>query len=345
MHDVVTLVLAGGRGIRLRPLSSRRAKPVVPFAGGCIIDFTLQNCARSGMRDVIVLTQYRADDVARHVASRWESEFDRLTVLSSAAVGRPFSGTADAARAALERERRGRDVLVLASDHVYRMDYRRLLADHVVAGADATLSVLPVARADASRLGVVGVGANGRIESFVEKPPLPPVAPLASMGVYCFDRRALEEFLASHQDAMDFGRDVVPGMLQRRKRLVSHAYHLHEPDCYWRDIADVDAYHAALMDHVDGRFALGWSAASDATVESGAIVERSVVGRGVHIARGARVRDSVLLDGATVGAGARLQRVVVEEGGRIAAGRTVGSATQRVQALGARMAAPAPAAA
>jgi len=338
MHDIATLVLAGGRGNRLRPLTAHRAKPVMPFAGRHLIDFTLLNCLRSGVRDVVVCAQYRAADVAGYLEEHWSRRFRTLELFSPAEAGRTFRGTADAVRAALGLVVESRRLLVLGGDHVYRMDYRRLLADHEAAGAAATVSVVPVPRREASGLGVLTVGRGGTVEAFHEKTAAPPPAPgrpdecVASMGIYLFERRALARYLGDHPAAIDFGHHVLPGLLAAGARVAAHAYHLGEPRPYWRDIADVHAYHAALMDVVARRFDARTPAAR-ATLGGGATVERSVFGRGVRIGPGAAVVDSVLLDGAVVGAGARLQRVVVEEGACVPARARLGGAHEPVRVV------------
>jgi glucose-1-phosphate adenylyltransferase len=309
----------------------------VPFAGRHLIDFTLHNCLRSGVRDVIVCTQYRAAAVASYLEEHWAPRFRGLLLFSPTDAGRMFRGTADAVRAALGLVD-GRRLLVLASDHVYRMDYRRLLADHEEAGADATVSVVPVPRRDASRLGVITLDGGGLVADFHEKVAAPPAAPgrpdecVGSMGIYLFERSTLAGFLADFPEAVDFGHDVLPGLVGGGVRVATHAYARGEPHPYWRDIADVHAYHAALMDVVDRRFDAGAPAAR-ATLGGGATVEHSLFGRGVRIGAGARVVESVLLDGAVVGAGARLQRVVVEEGAYVPARARLGGAREPVRVV------------
>lgn len=337
MRNIATLVLAGGRGRRLRPLTAHRAKPLVPFAGRHLIDFTLHNCLRSGVRDVIVCAQYRAAGVASYLEEHWARRFRDLLLFSPTDAGRTFRGTADAVRAALGLVD-GRRLLVLAADHVYRMDYRRLLADHEAAAADATLSVVPVPRRDASRLGVLTVDERGLVDAFLEKTTAPPTTPgrpdecVGSMGIYLFERSTLAGFLADHPSAVDFGHHVLPGLVAGGARVAAHAYDQGEPHPYWRDIGDVDSYHAALMDVVARRFDAGAPAAR-ATLAVDATVERSVFGRDVRIGPGAAVVESVLLDGAVVGAGARLHRVVVEEGAYVPARATLGGAREPVHVV------------
>lgn len=337
MRDIATLVLAGGRGHRLRPLTARRAKPLVPFAGRHLIDFTLHNCVRSGVRNVVVCAQHRAAAVASYLEDHWAQRFRELLLFTPTDAGRTFRGTADAVRAALGLVD-GQRLLVLAADHVYRMDYRRLLADHEAAAADATVSVVPVPRREASRLGVLTVGEGGLVDAFLEKTATPPAAPgrpdecVGSMGIYLFERSTIAGFLADHPAAVDFGHHVLPGLLAGGARLVAHAYDRGEPRAYWRDIGDVDSYHAALMDVVAERFDSG-APASRAMLAVDATVERSVFGRDVRIGPGAAVVESVLLDGAVVGAGARLRRVVVEEGAYVPARATLGGAREPVRVV------------
>ncbi|MGQ0614362.1 MAG: sugar phosphate nucleotidyltransferase [Planctomycetaceae bacterium] len=299
MSGVATLILAGGRGDRLRPLTIRRAKPAIPFAGRALIDFTLENCLRSGVRRPIVLTQYLAGTVARHLERRWARSPLAPSALSSADLGCTFRGTADAARAALPVIGRARTLLVLAGDHVYGMDYRSLLRAHLASGAHATLSAVAVPCETARGLGVLAMGEAGRVEAFAEKPAHPPALSgrpgrcLASMGIYAFDARALAGWLGDHPDAIDFGRDLLPGMLAEGRRVDAREF-----PGYWRDIADLDAYHAAHMDRTQGR---------------------SFLGAGVTLEPGATVSECVLCDDVRVEGGARLHRVVAAEGTHFAA--------------------------
>ncbi len=294
MSGVATLILAGGRGDRLRPLTTRRAKPAIPFAGGALIDFTMKNCDASGLRRPIVLTQYLAESVAAHLERRWAGSPLAPRTLSSADLGCEFRGTADAVRAALRVLGRPRTLLVLAGDHVYAMDYRGLLRAHQFSGADATLSAVAVPCEEACGLGVLAMGEHGCVEAFAEKPARPPALPgrpgscLASMGIYAFDTRALAGWLGDHPEASDFGCDVVPGMLEDGRRVFARRF-----TGAWRDIADLDAYHAAHMEHTHGR---------------------SFLGAGVSIEPGASVSECVLCDDVRVGGGARLHRVVAAEG-------------------------------
>jgi glucose-1-phosphate adenylyltransferase len=357
--DLLTLILAGGQGRRLEPLTHVRAKPVIPFAGRRLIDFTLLNCVESGVQDVVVLTQYQSGGVERHVG-RWGDRFDGLRCFSSSEWGAPFRGTADAVRAALRSIHRGQLVMILAADHVYRMDYGRMFELMARTGAQGVLSTVPCSVNDAHRLGVVSIDEDGLIETFIEKPDCPVCIPgmveacLASMGIYLFRRDALESFLLSHPEATDFGYEVVPGMLDDGHRLVAYRFG-GEDDCpFWRDISDIDALHCALMELVEagprwaGQFLYEIDYASSrpvpardlgvrplggnggnawigpGSVVSGLTLSRTVLGADVSIDRNAELRDCVVFDGARVGAHARLRRAVIEEGAVIPPGAVIG---------------------
>jgi len=328
--DTLTMILAGGRGERLMPLTSRRAKPMVPFGNGRLIDYTLANCARSGLRKIVVLTQHLDDTVSEYIAATWTDRLPGLTVLSSAQFGRPFRGTADAVRAALARIAGGRSVLILAGDHVYDMDYRELAAEHRARRADMTIAMLPVPRTAAPRLGCIELDEQGLVRTFEEKPRTPPTMPgspestLASMGIYLFRRRALESFLNEHPQADDFGNDVIPGMLASGSRIACHSFMADGKPCYWRDVSDPDAYLAAHMDMVRGSVEEGESWIGPRSVVAEGTLDRCVLGRAVRIGLHAEISESVLLNDVVVDPGALLRRVIVEEGVHIPASARIG---------------------
>ena len=315
---MLTIVMAGGRGERLLPLTRRRAKPVVPFADGTLIDFTLRNCERSGLNRVVVVAQYQAESIERHLARHWAGRFSSLSVLTPDDIGRPLRGTADAVRAVLANRPTSERLLVLAADHVYEMSYRPMIAAHRRRRADATIGLYCVPRLEASRFGVARVDASYRVRGFLEKPLRPtgladrPSHCLASMGIYVFERAPLARLLAGDRSVDDFGHEVLPGYLATGHTVVGYTFGGDEPRSRWLDIADVDAYHGALMD----LYAVN--------VEGHGVVERSVLGPDVAIGAGAEVVESVLLEGAVVGADARLRRVVVEEGVVIPPGAVLG---------------------
>ena len=273
-HNTLALILAGGRGKRLGPLTDWRAKPAVPFGGKFrIIDFSLSNCVNSGIRRVGICTQYKAQSLIRHVQRGWSfldgrfNEFIELLPAQQRVTADWYKGTADAVYQNLDLLRRHapEHVLVLAGDHVYKMDYARMLADHVARAADLTIACIEVPLADASAMGVIRVDDTGRITSFQEKPAQPEPAPgrrdvaLASMGVYVFNAQFLYDQLIREADepksTYDFGHDVIPHLLARGYRVNAHGFadscvNMIEGRPYWRDVGTVDAYWDANLDLV-----------------------------------------------------------------------------------------------
>ena len=271
MRDVVAVVLAGGKGARLEPLTRDRAKPAVPFGGSYrIVDFALSNCLNSGLRQVLLLTQYKASSLDRHLNLGWHRFFcrdlgERLDVLppQQRVDENWYLGTADAVYQNIYSLEMAapRLVLVLAGDHIYKMNYQKLIDAHEENGADVTVGALPVPRAAALEFGTMQVDDSGRVRRFREKVADPPTIPgdpemcLASMGIYCFSWPFLLEQLkldaGEPQSRHDFGHDLLPSVIdthgvyafpfrdENRKR-----------DAYWRDVGTVDAYFAANMDLV-----------------------------------------------------------------------------------------------
>ena len=269
-EHVVTVILAGGKGSRLEPLTRDRAKPAVPFGGAYrIIDFTLSNCLNSGLRKLLVLTQYKAMSLDRHISMGWQRYFCR-ELGEFADVVPPqqrideqwYQGTADAVYQniyTIEKEK-ARYVLMLAGDHIYKMDYMKLVDFHLQTGADATIGVLRRPREEASRqFGVMQVDTSGRVIGFEEKPLEPKPIPgderhcLASMGIYLFTARFLFEELC--RDATrrgsrhDFGGDLIPSIIASN-RVFAYPFRdeNRKKDFYWRDVGTLDAYYDANMD-------------------------------------------------------------------------------------------------
>jgi len=266
-RDTVALVLAGGRGSRLQQLTESRCKPAVPFGGKFrIIDFTLSNCINSGIRRIGVATQYKAHSLIRHIQRGWNfldgrfDEFIELLPAQQQITASWYSGTADAVfqNLAVLRRHSPQFVLLLAGDHIYKMDYGRMLAFHVAKNADLTVGCVEVPLADAGAFGVMGVDMNERVTSFEEKPAQPQPVPgrpervLASMGIYVFNARFLYEQLIRDADdprsTHDFGKDLVPFVTSRycvfahrfADACVGMAAAGGEP--YWRDVGTVDAF-------------------------------------------------------------------------------------------------------
>ena len=269
----VALVLAGGRGSRLLNLTDRRAKPAVYFGGKFrIVDFALSNCVNSGIRRVAVLTQYKSHSLMRHIQSGWgfmRGELNEFVEVLPAQQRLDevnwYQGTADAVHQNHDiiKSFRAKYLLVLAGDHIYKMNYALALADHVEHGRGCTVACIDVPRKEASAFGVMAVDGNNLITSFVEKPADPPALPndpersLASMGVYIFDTDFLLDELARDAadptSSHDFGKDIIPRLVQNG-RAVAHRFtdsavgtRDHEMP-YWRDVGTIDAYWDANID-------------------------------------------------------------------------------------------------
>ena len=265
-RNTLALILAGGRGSRLGQLTNWRAKPSVPFGGKFqIIDFTLSNCVNSGIRRIGICTQYKAQSLIRHLQRGWSfldgrfDEFVELLPAQQRIEATWYQGTADAVYQNLDLLRRHapRHVLILAGDHVYKMDYGRMLEDHLDACAQMTIACVDVPLADASSLGVMAVDGERRILKFQEKPARPASMPgrpdraLASMGVYVFEAAFLYEALLRDADdpcsSHDFGKDIIPGLIAQGAHVHAHDF---TESCvntsngvpYWRDIGTIDAY-------------------------------------------------------------------------------------------------------
>jgi glucose-1-phosphate adenylyltransferase len=270
LEDVLALVLAGGQGERLYPLTRDRGKPAVPFGGIYrIIDFTLSNCVNSGLRKIYVLTQYKSGSLERHIKHGWGPIFSTdlgewiYTVPPQLRVGqRWYAGTADAVyhNIYLLEQERPKHVMILSGDHIYKMSYMRLLEFHESKGAIATAGAVEVPLSSASSFGVLEVDASSRIVSFREKPadpkPMPgkPDTALVNMGVYCFETEALVRALCSDakQDSRhDFGHNILPGLVESdRVYAFPFVDENRKSTRYWRDIGTLDAYYEASMDLV-----------------------------------------------------------------------------------------------
>ena len=271
-RSTYAMVLAGGRSSRLMQLTDWRAKPAVPFGGKFrIIDFTLSNCVNSGMRRIGVATQYKAQSLIRHLQRGWSfldgrfDEFIDLLPAQQQVNENWYMGTADAVFQNLDVIRRtsAKYVVVLSGDHIYKMDYSRMLAQHIQNQADLSVACIDVPIADAREFGVMHTEADGRITAFVEKPQNPPPMPgnperaLANMGVYIFNAAFLfEQLIRDHDDprsAHDFGKDLIPYCVERY-RTFAHSFldscvglgESREP--YWRDVGTIDAYWEANME-------------------------------------------------------------------------------------------------
>ena len=268
-RNTIALILAGGRGSRLMNMTDWRAKPAVPFGGKFrIIDFPLSNCVNSGIRKIGILTQYKSDSLIRHIQQGWgflRGEFGEYVDLMPAQQRHDenswYKGTADAIFQNIDilRARKPAHILILAGDHIYKMDYAAMLADHIQKKADLTIGCIEVTLEEATAFGVMDVDENRRVKAFVEKPENPPIMPgrtdtaLASMGIYIFNAGFLFEQLLKDADnkksSNDFGKDIIPSVIDK---YIVNAYPFLDlqsgVQSYWRDVGTIDAYWAANME-------------------------------------------------------------------------------------------------
>jgi glucose-1-phosphate adenylyltransferase len=365
------MVLAGGAGERLSPLTKDRAKPAVYFGGPYrIIDFTLSNCLNSGLRKIFIALQYKSLSLTRHLRFGWSVVADELgefieVLHPQKRVGEHwYQGTADAVYQnlyAIQREE-PRYLIVLSGDHVYKMDYARMLRFHQERGAALTLGVLEVPAEEGYRFGIMQVDGEDRLTGFLEKPKdLPPGQHLASMGIYIFDMSVLVPALeadAKLATSHDFGKDIIPSLISQAP---VYAYRFTDENKkttkYWRDIGTLDAYYEANMDlcRVNPEFNLydpewpvrthqvqappakfvfadegrRYGTALDSMISAGCIISGSSV-RGsvlcpnVRVHSFAEVVDSILMPGVRVGRHARIRRAIVDRDVFIPRGAQVG---------------------
>ncbi len=343
--SVAVFILAGGRGERLDLLTSLRAKPAVPFGGNSrIIDFVLSNCFHSGLSDVSILTQYLPRSLEDHVAFGRAWDLDRVT--EGLSYLHPFrghnrsnwyGGTANALYENLTvlEESRADHFLILGGDHIYRMDYRELVARHEASMAQVTVAVRRVPMAQAPQFGIFEQDASGAALAFTEK-PAEPKSDLASMGLYVVRREFLLDELRRRgpdEPALDFGKDLVPDWVER------HALSLFPYDGYWLDVGTLDSFFAAHMDllgekaefrldepdwpiitrtpprapmHLDGVPRLKDSLISEGCKIHGE-VERSILGPGVVVEAGAKLCDSIIMEDTHILAGSVVQRAIIDK--------------------------------
>ena len=342
MKRVVAVVLAGGEGERLSILSAVRAKPAVPFAGKYrIIDFTLSNCINSEVDNVLVLTQYNPRSLNDHIGAGRPWDLDRneggIRLLQPfIARGRPsewYRGTADAVLVNIEtiRQQAGDIVLVLAGDHIYKMDYQPFIQFHRRNRADVTVAVQRVPLGEANRFGILALDDDGKVSDWQEKPKQPK-SDLASLGIYVFSKRALLAWL--DESRTDFGRDVIPAMLAGDARVFGYQF-----DGYWQDVGTVESYWQAHMDLLEEHPGLDlydkeWLIHTRSEERSPArigptanvhrslishgcqiwgTVERSVLSPGVRVDPGAVVRDSIIMFDTVIRAGAVVDRAIIDK--------------------------------
>ena len=361
-NSMLAMILAGGRGSRLHDLTNKVAKPAVSYGGKYrIIDFPLSNCANSGIDVVGVLTQYESVELNSYVAAggRWglDSKDSGVYVLpprEKADTGLDvYRGTADAISQNIDfiDQYDPEYLLVLSGDHIYKMNYDKMLAFHNERQADATIAVIEVPLKEASRFGIMNTdGETDRITEFVEKPPVPE-SNLASMGIYIFNWKLLRKLLLADMknpdSNHDFGKDIIPTLLGDEKRLFAYRF-----KGYWKDVGTIDSLWEANMDllspdneldlsdltwkiYTEDVTALPQYIGTEARIQNayitqGCVIEgevtNSVIFTGAKVRPGAKVIDSVLMPGAIVEDGAAVIRALVANGVNIGKGALVGSA-------------------
>ncbi len=270
LRDTVTMLLAGGQGERLYPLTAHRSKPAVPFGGKYrIIDFALSNCLNSGLRRIYVLVQYKSDSLNQHIFEAWSifnpelGEFIFSVPPQRKLNGDWYLGTANAIFQNINlfsQDKKCRWVLILSGDHIYKMDYLKMLQYHIDTNSDLSISCIDVPVDEASRYGIIGMDAQNRVLSFVEKPENPPENPnkpgqsLVNMGIYIFNANVLKDVLLDMQSKKiknnDFGQDIIPYMVENKYNVRAYEFYDENKKSkpYWRDIGTLESYYDASMD-------------------------------------------------------------------------------------------------
>lgn len=364
--EIVAMILAGGRGTRLKELTAKVAKPAVYFGGKYrIIDFPLSNCANSGIDVVGVLTQYESVLLGTYVGagSKWGLDGNNslaaiLPARERGEVGATwYAGTADAIYQNISflDQYNPEYVLILSGDHIYKMDYEEMLNVHKEKGADLTVAVLNVSLKEASRFGIMNTDDKGYIYEFEEKPEKPK-STLASMGIYIFNYKELRKYLiadaADENSKHDFGMNIIPSMLADKKKLYAWTF-----DGYWKDVGTVESLWQANMDLLDDKeldlynIKKDWKIYSEDTlgkpqligakasvknslVTQGCVVngevEGSVLFSNVNVGEGAKVIDSVLMPGVLIEEGAVVKKAIIDEGVVVKAGTVVNEEAEEV---------------
>ncbi len=360
-NNMLAMILAGGRGSRLHDLTNKVAKPAVSYGGKYrIVDFPLSNCANSGIDVVGVLTQYESVLLNSYVAAggRWglDARDSGVFVLppreKADANLDVYRGTADAISQNIDfiDSYSPEYLLVLSGDHIYKMNYAKMLAHHNECGADATIAVIEVPKKEASRFGIMNTDENGNIVEFEEKPEHPK-SNLASMGIYIFSWKTLRKMLIADmknaESSHDFGKDIIPSLLADGRKLVAYKF-----KGYWKDVGTIDSLWEANMDLLDSNNDLDlsdptWKIYTEdsttlpqylgpnadirrAFITQGCVVDgevkNSVLFTGAKVGKGAKIIDSVLMPGVEVEEGAVITRALVANDVKIGKGAKVGSA-------------------
>ncbi len=364
-QECIAMLLAGGQGSRLYTLTKNIAKPAVPFGGKYrIIDFPLSNCVNSGIYTVGILTQYQPLELNKYIGNGQPWDLNRnmggVHVLPPHQTGKGadwYKGTANA----IYQNLRFIDsydpeyVLILSGDHIYKMDYNKMLAYHKEQNADCTIAVLEVPEEEASRFGIMQTDKKGKIIGFEEKPKVPK-SNLASMGIYIFKKDKLSKYLTEDEEdkksSNDFGKDIIPKMLAAKEKMVAYSF-----DGYWKDVGTIDSLWEANMDllnpnvpmdlrdsnwriyarnpglppHYIGERARVQNSMITEGCEINGDVDFSVLFAGVTVEEGAVVRDSILMPGTTVCRGAVVEYAIVAENAVIEEGARVGARPEQTE--------------
>ena len=332
--NMVAMILAGGQGSRLGLLTKHMAKPAVPFGGKYrIIDFALSNCSNSGIDTVGILTQYKPQVLNAHIGIGTPWDLDRvhggaamLPPYMSEAGGDWYKGTANAVYQNLNYldGHNPEYVLILSGDHIYKMDYRKMLERHIDTKADATIAVIDVPKEEAPRFGIMNTDDDGVISAFEEK-PREPKSTLASMGIYIFTYDKLKKYLIEDTEDKksknDFGKNVIPQMLQRGEKLVAYRF-----SGYWKDVGTIQSYWEAQMDLLSEDnevklFSNDWKIYTDTAarpsqyIGSEAVLENSVITEGCVIL--GEVIHSIIFPGVTIGRKTRIENSIIMENSKI----------------------------
>lgn len=365
---MIAMLLAGGQGSRLYALTKDLAKPAVPYGGKYrIIDFPLSNCVHSGIDTVGILTQYEPFELSQYIGGGQSWDLNRtgggafiLPPYQRSGKSDWYRGTANAVYQNLKFIRRWNPeyVAVLSGDHIYKMNYAKMLSAHIAANAACTVAIIPVPIREASRFGILSTDEHGYITEFEEKPKQPK-SNLASMGIYIFSMDKLEKFLTEDEadpaSQKDFGKNVIPAMLKAGERLAAYRF-----EGYWKDVGTVESLWEANMDLLDEHPALdlydqSWKIYSKSPVvpphmvEKGAVIKDSMVTEGCDVAgtvlksvlfagvlaeKGSVIEDSIVMPGAVIKPGARICRAVIGEGAIIGENASVGEHGGKIALIG-----------
>ena len=345
------VILAGGEGSRLGTLTAKRTKPAVPFAGKYrIIDFTLSNCVNSGIFDVMILAQYRPHSLIEHIGAGGPWDLNRdftggvriYTPYKARGSSDWFLGTADAVQQNFMfiKQNNPDQVLILSGDHIYEMNYAKMIEFHLQHQAAVTMATIQVPKTEAHRFGILAFDQDHRVTSFVEKPKTQPPSDFANMGVYLFNLKILDQALwEDHlrgESSHDFGKDVLPQLIGSGERVFAYPF-----EGYWVDVGTVDSYWKAHMDlladpppvdlndrswivhtrteerppaRIARNATIVESMISDGCIiAAGALVEHSVLAPGVRVDSGATIRHSIILTGSQVSAGAVIDHAIIDK--------------------------------